>query len=775
MKKRTKPHWLVVLMVLACCGITWWSCSNRPQISQDLLVDFPSMHKDCEDVLIVFGRPEQGEAKILDFGVDEYHDDRFYSWLLGHEGRLDFYLAELARVAVLVSVKPFVPPGKPLQRLKMSCNGVSAGDHVLPLDWSDQHYSLPDQALRLGWNTLTFECRYTCVPARERGEGEEGDNRELGVAFEKLQLLKQSYSGLDLPERRITSSADSQGRSIIEQSPGTRFSTCRLVQAHTRLKVLCALPKNIAPDERAAYTLKAEIIITPEQGQVISSSHILKPGSSEDNALFNIDLTVCAGQHAQIELAVERVNTGSQQLDTRVLWRELKLETKQAPSQTRTEQAFSHHPFRDGRDLVVLLIDTLRSDALGCYGQSVSTSPWIDRFAKKALQFCHGRAQASWTRPSVASLFTGLLPEHHGVLEAESALSFEAPRFFSHMKRKGYCTAAVSANPQISEYYGFARDFDRFIEMFNDVKPVDLKPELLDRLLNIDQVLDATSPLLDGPDALASPFCLYLHIMDPHSPYAPPEPYARLIELGPASIIVRPAPPDRKKKHDHPYTDQLTRQTLTQYYGEIRYTDHGFRRLLTMLEQYSASDSPLIVLIGDHGEEFWEHGGMGHGFWIFEETLNVPVLIGPLPEGQLVDAIMEVRRLFPDIILGAPIVTDTLSYDHTLVFADEVSEKAATFWHTATDGRYKCTIRTRAVCLNPAVLEYSFYNLAGDPLERYDLASQNPVLEAYFIEQIRKNLIYSRQNSYRAQPNNDQQDETHHRLRDQLKILGYTE
>ena len=264
-------------------------------------------------------------------------------------------------------------------------------------------------------------------------------------------------------------------------------------------------------------------------------------------------------------------------------------------------------------NLVVVMIDTLRADALAAYGAPSPRMPRVDALAERGAVFTDVLANSSWTRPSVASLFTGLRPEEHGA-NAGDRLP-EARRTLAEMLRDaGYETAAVVSNfAVVGAQSGFAQGFERFEELQGDPWPY----------ARADRVTDAALGFVDGRAARGAeskPLFLYLHYLDPHDPYL--------------SGITPGRWPDM-------YRDA--------YANELRFLDPQLERLISAIGERLAGPT-FVLLTADHGEEFGEHGEGGHGHSLYSELVRVPaMLLGPGVEGQRIDARLEGRD-FHDLL-----------------------------------------------------------------------------------------------------------------------------
>lgn len=278
----------------------------------------------------------------------------------------------------------------------------------------------------------------------------------------------------------------------------------------------------------------------------------------------------------------------------------------------------------DAPNVLVLSIDTLRADRLGCYGYDRGTTPNLDKLAAQGVLFERAYSSAPWTLPSYASLFTALLPADHraGVVteredrfgtdekapkKTTELLRPDVPTMAERAREQGYATAGFYCNPYIGSGAGVDRGFDRWTRYQHGAKA---GTEMAQAWI--------------GAHA-AKPWFVFLHLIDPHMPYAPPAPYDERF----AGVKVEelrdwpPALPALRAGAD----DALKRLCSDLYDGEVAYADAQLGRLLEALRASGELDNTIVVLHSDHGEEFWEHGGCDHGHALHEELLRVPFAI----------------------------------------------------------------------------------------------------------------------------------------------------
>ena len=265
------------------------------------------------------------------------------------------------------------------------------------------------------------------------------------------------------------------------------------------------------------------------------------------------------------------------------------------PDRSATRQTREHGT---GPNVIVYLLDTLRVDHLGAYDYDRSISPHIDAFASEAVVFDSAIAQSPWTRASVASIFTGLEPHRHGVNGFENKLPGPALTLTELLSSAGYETAAFITNHNVGRGFGFEQGFDEF-----SVAPhrrLRGSARLNERLFAF---LRSREP--DGP------LFLYVHAMDPHAPYAPPESFRSAWAKDVVQRDLGELKNLRKIRKSLKPEDPLVEQIVSLYDAEIAFNDSTFGKLIEELKRLGQYESSLIIFVADHGEEFWEHGVLG--------------------------------------------------------------------------------------------------------------------------------------------------------------------
>ena len=296
--------------------------------------------------------------------------------------------------------------------------------------------------------------------------------------------------------------------------------------------------------------------------------------------------------------------------------------------------------------VILVVVDTLRADALGCYGHEAAHTPALDAFAAESVQFNDAVSSSGWTLPSVGSLLTGVWPSLHkatGKVSLLRPISPDIPTAAELLVDEGYRTLGFANAAYLSPLLGLDRGFEEF----------DHKHAYNQDVRRADQTVSDAIAALDKSDE-DKPLFLLTHLFDSHLDYDPlPEDLARATEG-----LSGPAPPlslrgCKELAQDEPPSEELQAWVRAVYDAEVAAIDRAFARLRAALEERGIWDDAIVILTSDHGEEFWEHGDFEHGHTLFNELIHVPLIVkaprGALVEPRVVDAQVRVLDTLPTI------------------------------------------------------------------------------------------------------------------------------
>jgi arylsulfatase A-like enzyme len=286
---------------------------------------------------------------------------------------------------------------------------------------------------------------------------------------------------------------------------------------------------------------------------------------------------------------------------------------------------------RDFPDVLLVTIDTLRADHVGCYGDGNAATPVMDGLASRGVRFAEAIAPVPLTLPSHASLLTATTPLVHGVRDnAGFVLGAAPPTVAEAFRAAGYSTAAFVSGFPVSRRFGLGRGFDAYDDRFpRGDDPA--RPSYVER--RADETVAAATEWLRGRQSDAiRPVFAWVHFFDPHAPYDAPEPY-------------------RSRFRQRPYD------------GEIAFADAQLGALLAAWRSLRPGRDPLVVVAADHGEGLGEHGEPTHGLFIYDSTLRVPLIAsGPgIPAGRTVTGAVSLIDVAPTLLdfAGLPPLKDS--------------------------------------------------------------------------------------------------------------------
>jgi arylsulfatase A-like enzyme len=361
---------------------------------------------------------------------------------------------------------------------------------------------------------------------------------------------------------------------------------------------------------------------------------------------------------------------------------------------------------RDAPTVILISIDTLRPDRLGCYGNPQPTCPNIDGFAGESVLFADAIAQAPSTLPSHATMFTSLLPEHHGAFfSRRTPLPASIPTLATELRAAGYRTAAFTGGGQIAPEFGLDRGFDTYGV---NVGGSDFESA----------VRAGLGWLEEDP---GHPAFLFLHTYEVHHPFTPEPAMLAIFDDG----YDGPLPDEISKDLLHrintdetAITDRDLAHIVAAYDAEIRSVDGAFGQLLAGLDELALHEDSLLIFTSDHGEEFGEHGVVGwHSHTLFDELLRVPLLIrfpGGRDGGLSIDRQVRLLDLAPTVLAAAGVASPSAfeGVDLARVIGGLATPLAAVSQLDLPVGEVELSLRTGRWKL------YSRRALAGDPFAK---------------------------------------------------------
>jgi arylsulfatase A-like enzyme len=287
----------------------------------------------------------------------------------------------------------------------------------------------------------------------------------------------------------------------------------------------------------------------------------------------------------------------------------------------------------DRPSVVLLTIDTLRADRVLGTGPERAPTPALDALVGDSVVFEQARSGAPWTKPSLATLLTGVSPLVHGMTSRRARLPDEIQTLAERLRAEGYHTAGIGLNAHLERAFHMDQGFTDYAFPARPDFGISIGSRVLEALdaRRFPELFPSTASIADTAlgwldQQHGEPFFLWVHFLDPHWPYEPPaewldEPLRRPTRWGEPDMVTAVQAGNTKPGEEE-------RERIRQLYeGEIRYVDAELARLLVALKARGQYDTALIVLASDHGEEFWEHGRYEHGHTLYEEVLRVPLAV----------------------------------------------------------------------------------------------------------------------------------------------------
>ncbi|MEX1024339.1 MAG: sulfatase [Planctomycetota bacterium] len=402
-----------------------------------------------------------------------------------------------------------------------------------------------------------------------------------------------------------------------------------------------------------------------------------------------------------------------------------------------------------GPNVVLVTIDTLRAMSLGTYGYQRPTSPFLDRLAREGTVMLDATAPAAWTKPTTGTILTGLYPSRHGALEHGSPLRTpEGMKTLAETFRDaGYVTAGFVTNPNIKAVFDFDRGFEEYFDspVEDTVTLASIRNSIFGKwLMNLSRhqfnwkyendVMKMNEHIFTWLEKNRSArFFLYLHYIDPHAPYSPPNEYYEMFRRDAGARL---------------FNARKELVGLDLYDGEIRYTDDGMKALVAKFRELGLWENTVFVLTSDHGEEWFEHGVLGHGFSLYQPVVGVPLIFhGPgVPSGARIETPVGIVDM-PATVLDLAEVGQTELGDGTSFrplfrgegagrslhleneFGMEHNESQSFIFNGLREGPYKLILTKANKYFPPSDPRYkdnatALYDVISDPGERVNLIAQ---------------------------------------------------
>jgi len=377
-------------------------------------------------------------------------------------------------------------------------------------------------------------------------------------------------------------------------------------------------------------------------------------------------------------------------------------------------------------NIVLIVVDCLRSDHVGAYGYERLTTRNLDALAGEGTLFRRAYAQSHWTRPSLPTILTGLYPTEHGLLDVERdadgrvlgpSLALEATTIAEELQAAGYDTAMIGEQFQLSATFNLNQGFDYY----------------RNRGGKASQISRHFTRWLDGRDSPGR-FFTYLHYLDIHWPYCPPERFRGRFDSGESSIDT--CGDWRKLRTDirsgaRVLTPSEAKRLEARYDEELAATDNLIRHVFEDLRERELWDDTLVLVTSDHGEEFYERGFIGHQGGLVDALLSVPLIVKP-PAGWRgepsaeVDTIVELRSIAPTLREAAGLAPGRGGPSLVpFLLGEEVDDPPS---YAVAESAIEVNVRTAThnLIFDRETESFALYDRRSEPFEATDVAADQP-------------------------------------------------
>jgi arylsulfatase A-like enzyme len=437
-------------------------------------------------------------------------------------------------------------------------------------------------------------------------------------------------------------------------------------------------------------------------------------------------------------------------------------------------------------NIVLVSIDSLRSDHVHAYGYARETTPTIDQLARDGVLFQTVVSPTSWTLPAHLTMLTSLPPEEHGVVRDGMRLRNDATTLTEVLWQAGYATAGFVSAPYLDADYGFSQGFD----YYDDYTIAKWDQFSSHHGITSPSLLRITSDWLEQWDARGRerPFFLFVHMWDVHYDYTPPPPYDSLFDPDYTGTVTG----ENYEFGSQVYLGMDPRDLqhiIALYDGEIRYTDLYLGKLVQRLRDLGVFDNTIVVVTADHGDEFFEHGHKGHRKTLYDESVLVPLVIrypAKLPAGQRVESQVRLMDVGPTVLTLAGVARPP-AYGWTASGGPNAAqdltrimdaEPGAAPTDLVAFGNLVADVPTpvASVRLRTAKLMRpldgsageEFYDLVNDPGEQHNLSDQERPVETPLRQE-----LASWQGQWRSRDGLAQEVQLSEEHQERLRALGY--
>jgi len=484
-----------------------------------------------------------------------------------------------------------------------------------------QMVHIPAAVQRVGDNELTFRFAFY-VPnegfVTSRQSYDEFPFPGVAAYFSELNIYfgdEEGYLRHEIRDEARAIQLVAGGRHL-SQLPNSALCYAFDIKRGTRLALSGTVHGQRTERGELTVSVSSRTDAQPQWRELWSRGFSFASGETTHQFATDLPLDELADLTAELRFDVSSSERFS---NAAVLWRRLRLEV---PAQEEHSTAPPREPVRlsgGARHVVFIVLDAARPDHFGCYGDERGMTPRIDELAESSIVFRDAIAPAPYTIASIASLFSGLLPDSHGVRTTHSIFPEELENMPRAFKRSGYYTLALAGTQFITRRYGLTRDCDEVLYLRTD-------QDRADRVTTMS--VETMEAGVAAAAASGKPVFIYAHFLPPHWPYRPPEPFRHHYIRDPQITYWRSWM--IKALLDFGIIDAENPDVAThhrRYMNNLLYADHVTGQLLELLRRHGLYDDALIIVTADHGEAFGEHLSFGHNTTVYDGMIKIPLIV----------------------------------------------------------------------------------------------------------------------------------------------------
>lgn len=684
---------------------------------------------------------------LIDFGGADQHKYTLGSWrtgwgdrkvdpdginlvqVNGRSGKLDVVTLQPVKEIVLRARS-----GVAGQRVTVQRGDVALGNADVGAAWTELRIPVKDGALPPGRHDLHVIF------------GKPGSGARAEIDWMWLRTEDRSETIVPIPRLIPLAMSGTPKRSL--PAPSARTYSFYLHVPETGSLVF-----DYASEQPVEFIVRATT-----DGAETAELHRVKATSKWQEA--RVDLSSLAGKAVRLDLATEGPAAPAG-------WGQPEIMIDRGAARPRTDAPAVP------RNIVVILIDTVRADMFAPFAPSNNAkTPRFDELARSSLVFQHAYNNENWTKPSVATLLSGLYPVTHDTKKDSSALPAEVALLPEQLKSNGFATAAFIANGYISDKFGFRRGWDSFKNYIRENKPSEAEYVYGDAIAWVKEHKDER-------------FFLYLQTIDPHVVYQVDRPYTSLYYPsdynGPVGQRLTGQMQVDISKGKVKATENDYKWIEALYKGEVSYHDEHMGKFFDELAALGLMEDTLIVITNDHGEELNEHGRLGHGHSLYEELLRNPLVfhypkaIAPGVITEVVESVDVTPTLLD--LLGLPPIPDIDG--ESLIPLIRGLPVRRPYYAISEFLDLKRSIRVGQYKMMRSAGDWlELYDLDADPREQNNLANERPIArrlcDIYFAEAAAMPRKVQRQQDAGARRKLEaSKADVDPELRKQLEALGY--